>query len=678
MLAPHLYINRELSWLAFNERVLAEAMDRRNRLLERVKFLAIFASNLDEYFMVRVAGIKRQIASGVKRTTPDGRTPLEQIHVINDRLLPLLAQLHATYMGLMPELAEHGVYLLNYAQTSEQEQGYLAQYFQEQIFAVLTPLAVGPSHPFPYISSLSLSLGVLIEDPVNGSSFARVKVPHRLLERFVLLRPGCFVPLEQVIAAHLDTLFSGMTIQATCSFRITRNADLALQEDEAGDLLVTIEQELRRRRFGEVVRLEVSPDMSLDIRQTLMETLDLDPAFVYTTPGLMDLSSLFRMVALDLPELKDPPFVPRTPRRLLDEDRSIFEEIQRGDLLVHHPYESFEHTVEHFIQAACDDPQVLAIKQTLYRMGGGSNSKLIEALIEAAENGKQVAVLVELKARFDEANNITWARALEKAGVHIVYGSRDLSLKTHCKVALVIRREAGELKRYVHIGTGNYNAKTANLYTDVGLFTCDPAIGADATDLFNVLTGYSSFSAYRKLLVAPTTLRLRLKELILREIACHHSENPGHIMVKMNALIDPEMIDLLYQAAQKGVRIDLIVRGMCCLRPGVPQVSEGVRVVSLVGRFLEHSRILYFKNGGQPEVFIGSADWMQRNLDRRVEVMAPVEDPLIKTELTNFMHACLQDNRQAWLLQSDGTYQRPPTSPETELFSVQEYMLNPT
>ncbi|WP_287130999.1 polyphosphate kinase 1 [Candidatus Cyanaurora vandensis] len=666
------YINRELSWLSFNERVLAEAQDPRTPLLERLKFLAIYGSNLDEYFMLRVSGIKRQLATGVTSKTPDGLTPDQQLQQINQRLTVLGVAQYQCYQDLLPELAAQAIEVLNYEQLTESDRQYLHTYFQEQIFPVLTPLGVDPAHPFPYLSNLSLSLAVAVVDAQGSHRLARIKVPHGLLERFVPVgRPLVFLPLEQLIAAHLDSLFPGMVVRAVHVFRVTRNADIEIQEDEAEDLLLTIEQELRRRRFGEVVRLEVDPLMPQELRQQLMEALDLEGQFVYAVPGLLDVSSLFALTRLDFPHLKETPFVPHTPLRFAEAE-NIFEAIKAGDVLVHHPYHNFATTVERFIHAAVQDPQVLAIKQTLYRTGG-ADSAMIQGLIEAAENGKQVAVLVELKARFDEANNITWARALENAGVHVVYGL--VGLKTHCKVALVVRREAQGLRRYIHIGTGNYNSKTARLYTDVGVFTCDPEIGADATDLFNYLTGYSSFHTYRRLLVAPVTMRTRLVDLIQREMDLHTHEQPGYIALKMNSLVDPAMIALLYTAAQRGVRIDLIIRGICCLRPGVAGLSEQIRVISIVGRFLEHARILHFRNGGADEVYIGSADWMTRNLDKRVEVLVPIGEPTIKEHLMHYLHLSLKDNRQAWALQPDETYRRRTPAADEPQFSLQEHLL---
>ncbi len=664
-------INRELSWLAFNERVLAQVMDSRTPLLERLKFLGIFTTNLDEYFMIRVAGIKEQLDSEVTSRTPDGLLPQEQLQAINERLIPMLHQRYAAYQALLPELAHHGIHILEYDQLGDLDRHWVQTYFKEHIFPVLTPLGVGPSHPFPYMSNLSLSLGVVIRDAEANQRFARIKIPQHLLKSFIALpRIHHYLPVEQVIAAHLHLLFPGMAVEGVYKFRVTRNADIEIQEDEAEDLLLTIEQELRRRRFGEVVRLEVSAQMPTALQEELREALELEDIFVYTVPGLMDMNALFHLASLDFPQLKESPFVARTPERLLTEDpeETIFDRIRAEDILVHHPYDSFTGSVEQFIRVAAADPQVLAIKQTLYRTGG-EGSAIIQALMEAAEQGKQVAVLVELKARFDEANNITWARALENAGVHVVYGL--LGLKTHCKVALVVRQEEEGLRRYIHIGTGNYNAKTAKLYTDFGLFTCDPQIGADATDLFNYLTGYSAFRNYRKLLVAPVTLRSRLADLIQRETDLHSPENPGHIMLKMNSLVDPALIALLYQAAEIGVQIDLVIRGICCLRP-----TTNIQVISIVGRFLEHSRVLYFRLGGAEEVYIGSADWMTRNLDKRVEVLVPITDPGLKQDLISYLTNSLQDTRRAWRLLEDGSYQPCLPQENEAAYSIQETLLS--
>ncbi len=673
---PQYYFNRELSWLEFNNRVLHEATDPRTPLLERLKFMAIFNSNLDEFFMVRVAALEQQVTAKVRKLTPDGRTPTEQLEAIRERLLPMVIEQHQHFeKALRPQLAREGIYILDYMDLNQEQRTYLQNYFEEQIFPVLTPLAVDPSHPFPHISNLSLNLAVVVKDPETGEElFARVKVP-KVLPRFVplpeelrqrqkrQLAVWTGVPLEQVIAHNLESLFPGMNIQEYHPFRITRNADLAVEEDEADDLLLAIEQELRKRRLGgSAVRLEIQVTTPDTVRGMLMEELELKDTDVYEVEGLLGLGDLMCFMELPLPELKDPPWTPQVPSRLRsssgdEEVEDFFSVIRNGDLLVHHPYDSFSATVLRFITEAAHDPQVLAIKMTLYRTSG--DSPIANALISAAENGKQVAVLVELKARFDEKNNIIWARKLEQAGIHVVYGL--VGLKTHTKVVLVVRREENKILRYVHIGTGNYNPKTAKIYTDLGLLSCREDLGADLTDLFNYLTGYSRQRSYRTLLVAPVNLRDRFSSLIRREMEHCRQGYSGRIVAKMNALVDPQMIATLYEASQAGVQIDLIVRGMCCLRPGVEGLSDNIRVISIVGRYLEHSRIYYFHNQGQEEVYIGSADWMTRNLDRRVEAIVSIEDSEIVKDLQEILGVMLADNRQAWDLQPDGQYiQRHP------------------
>ncbi|MGB8687837.1 MAG: polyphosphate kinase 1 [Microcoleus sp.] len=691
---PQYYFNRELSWLEFNNRVLHEALDPRTPLLERLKFLAIFSSNLDEYFMVRVAALKQQVEAQVSKLTSDGSTPQQQLDAISKRLLPMVSQQHSYFeQTLRPKLATSGIYILDYIDLNQEQRNYLHRYFQEQVFPVLTPLAVDPSHPFPYLSNLSLNLAVVVRDPDSQEElFARVKVPE-VLPRFLSL-PGDLqwpqkgksavwtgVPLEQVIAHNLEALFPGMDIQEYHPFRITRNADLTVEEDEADDLLLAIEQELRKRRFGgSAVRMEVQAIMPRGLREMLVEELALCDQDVYVVEGLLGLKDLMSFVGLPVPELKDPVWTPVVPPRLRNSDRKdldesmshsddgedIFTVIRRGDLMLHHPYHSFRATVQRFITEAAHDRSVLAIKMTLYRTSG--DSPIVNALIEAAQNGKQVAVLVELKARFDEENNINWARKLEQAGVHVVYGL--VGLKTHTKIVMVVRREDGCIRRYVHIGTGNYNPKTAGLYTDLGLLSCRENLGSDLTDLFNYLTGYSRQVSYRNLLVAPVNMRDRFLALIRREAEfCRlqtdsGSGSCGRIVAKMNALVDPQIIVALYEASQAGVKIDLIIRGICCLRPGVEGVSENIKVISIIGRFLEHSRMFYFFNSGDEEVYIGSADWMQRNLTRRVEAIARVEDPTIAKELQEILGVMLADNRQAWDLQSGGHYsqRRPPVN----------------
>ncbi|HVX39031.1 MAG TPA: polyphosphate kinase 1 [Gemmatimonadaceae bacterium] len=663
---PALYINRELSWLAFNARVLHEALDERTPLLERVKFLAIFSANLDEFFMVRIAGLRRQVMAGVVQAPPDGLTPREQLDALYPEVARLCALQRSCLQELLVELATHGVRLLSVGELAPAEWSGVDEYFEAQIFPVLTPLAVDPGHPFPYISNLSLSLAVEIRDPESGvTRFARVKVP-KSLPRWVPVRgkPLQFVPLEQVIGANLGALFPGMDVLGWYVFRITRYSDLDLPIEEPEDLLATIEEQVFKRRFGEVVRVEVQDGMPEHIRTLLLEELQeedvaakLTERDMHDAGTLLDLSDLHRIAALDLPALKDPPLVQTVPPELRDDSVSIFDVIREGDLLVHHPFESFTATVERFIVEAAEDPQVLAIKLTLYRTSG--DTALVAALVRAAQLGKQVAVIVELKARFDEANNIVWARQLEDAGVHVAFGSANM--KTHAKTALVVRREVDGIRRYIHMGSGNYNSRTARLYTDVGLFTCSPSIGADVSDLFNSLTGYSRQELYRKLIVAPRGMRDRFIELIQREAEHARAGRPARIIGKMNALVDAAVIDALYAASQAGVTIDLIVRGICCLRPGLPDVSGHIRVISIIGRFLEHSRLWYFANAGDEEFYLGSADWMPRNFDRRVEAVAPVEHPALHERLRSLLQVYLDDNREAWELDAAGTWrQRMP------------------
>ncbi len=659
-----LFLNRELSWLEFDARVLAEAFDERNPLLERLKFLAIFSTNLDEFYMVRVAGLRRQVAARVQQTPPDGLTAREQLDAIERRVTDLLEQArHCLHDLLLPALAANGVRLLTMAELTAAERESMDAFFETHVFPVLTPLAVDPGHPFPYISNLSLSLAVQLREPEHAHEhFARVKVP-KSLARWVPVegRPNHFVPLEQVIGAHLGTLFPGMQILGSHTFRITRYSDLEIaNSEEPEDLLAMIEEQVFQRRFGEVVRLEMQADMPPGLRALLLDELrdTEDPEItpltdreVHTPSPLLDLGDLMALTSLDLPDLKDPPLVPAIPAELRDGERSIFDAIRERDVLVHHPFDSFSSSVEQFIEAAARDEQTLAIKMTLYRTGGGA---VVRALTEAAQRGIQVAVLVELQARFEETNNINFARTLESFGVHVAYGIQGL--KTHAKVALVVRREPDGIRRYVHLSTGNYNARTARVYTDVGLFTCNQAIGADVSDLFNMLTGFSRQRVYRKLIVAPHGMRQRFLQLVEREAEHATAGRPARIIVKMNALVDAEMIEALYVASQAGVEIDLIVRGICCLRPQVEGLSDRIRVISIIGRFLEHSRIWYFANDSKPEYYIGSADWMPRNFDRRVECAVPVEDPQLHTRLMALLETCLADNRQAWELSPEGSY----------------------
>lgn len=690
---PRYYFNRELSWLEFNCRVLHEAIDPRTPLLERLKFAAIFSANLDEFFMVRIASLQRQVEAQVATLTPDGLSPQEQLDRIGQRLHPMVAQLQELFeTELIPQLAAEGVHVLKFTELNQAQRHYLKQYF-DRIIPILTPLAVDPSHPFPVMSNLSLNLAIVLKDPETDlAGFARVKVPDSL-PRFVTLPPEVHphsnrpiiwagVSLEQVIADNLGALFPGMIVQEHHLFRVTRDADLAVQEEEAEDLAQAIEQELIKRRFGgSVVRFQFSPTMSEFVKQTLIKGMDVDPNDLYVTQGWLGMRDLMSFMSLPLPHLKDKPWTPVTPKRLQhlteklaigeDTGEDIFYAIRQGDLLVHHPYDSFTTSVEHFIAHAAQDLDVQAIKMTLYRTS--SDSPIIKALITAAQNGKQVVALVEIKARFDEASNINWARALEEAGVHVVYGV--MGLKTHTKVLLVVRQEGDDIRSYVHIGTGNYNAKTARIYTDLGLLSCREELGADLTDLLNYLTGFSKQKSFRKLLVAPVTLRDRMVSLIRREIEHCKDGKPGRIIAKMNALTDPDTIKNLYEASQAGVEIDLLVRGMCCLLPGISRVSEHIRVISIVGRYLEHSRIFHFHNNGREEVFIGSADWMERNLNRRVEAVTPVEDPACAKELKEVLDIFLQDNRQAWDLQSDGSYIKRCPGKDVPEYSAQNILM---
>ncbi|MEO7646605.1 MAG: polyphosphate kinase 1 [Gemmatimonadaceae bacterium] len=662
------YFNRELSWLEFNARVLHEAFDERNPLLERLKFIAIFSTNLDEFYMVRIAGLRRQLAAGVEQPSADGVATRGQLDTINRKIAELMAlQRTCLHDLLLPALAEHGIQLVTMNDLAPAEWQVVDEFFESQAFPVLTPLAFDPGHPFPYISNLSLSLAVQVFDPQRGTEhFARVKVPKSLPRWVPFGRPHHFVPLEQVIGANLGALFPGMEIRGWHAFRVTRYSDLELAaSDDTSDLLAMIEEQVFQRRFAEVVRVELQdgtpPALRALLREELAEQQDLDSEnallheedLVETGP-LLELGDLMAIAMLDVPELRDPPYTPVIPAELRDPTRSVFAAIRERDILVHHPFDSFTASVENFLQAAALDEHVLAIKMTLYRTSG--DTAIVRALTEAAQRGKQVAVLVELQARFDEANNITWARTLESFGVHVAYGLPGL--KTHCKTALVVRKEGDGIRRYAHIGSGNYNSKTARIYTDLGLFTCSPSIGADVSDLFNALTGFSRQSIYRKLLVAPANMRARFLEMIEREVQFARAGKPARIIAKMNALVDEEIISALYGASEAGVEIDLIVRGICCLRPQLPGVSERIRVISIVGRFLEHSRIWYWENGGEPEYYFGSPDWMPRNLDRRVECVVPIEDPRLHPRMKSLLETCLADNRQAWELRSDGTYEQ--------------------
>jgi polyphosphate kinase len=657
------FISRELSWLDFNERVLYQAEDARNPLLERVRFLSIFASNLDEFFQVRVAGLKQQVAAGHSKPTPDGLSASEKLDRIRGRVLQLQARHSELFTAVSEELAEAGIKMLPIEDRPERRLE-LRRRFMDEIFPVLTPLAVDPSHPFPYISDLSLSLAVTVQEPGAGQKrFARIKVPP-VLPRMWEVAPLTYVLLERVIAANLDTLFPGMEIVSHHLFRVTRNADLYIEEDEADDLLMAMEEELRRRRFGNVVRLEVERSMPHETRALLQRGLGLEPADIYEIRGMLDLRGLDSVADLDMPSLQPVPWSPVTPPQLQPRDEEdddgvdIFARIRERDVVLHHPYESFVNSVQRFIQRAAADPDVLTIKMTLYRTSG--DSPIVHALIDAAESGKQVVVMVEIKARFDERANIVWARALERAGAHVAYGL--LGLKTHSKCALVVRREAGGLRRYAHIGTGNYNSKTARIYTDLGLLTADLALTADVTDLFNVLSGVARKDSYRELLVAPVTMRSGITSLIDAEIERHRTHGDGRIVIKCNAIVDPEMISSLYRASQAGVPIDLIIRGMCSLQPGVPGYSESIAVRSIVGRYLEHSRIFIFGQGERERTFIGSADLMERNLDRRIEAMAPIKDPAAQARIREIVATMRRDDRRAWTLGDDAQWRRAETT----------------
>ena len=663
------FLNRELSWLAFNARVLHEGEDERTPLLERLKFLAIFHSNLDEFFMVRVAGLRRQLAAGLTSGGADGMSPAEQLDRIDATVRPLIARARiALHDIVLPRLRDAGVRVVSDAELTPEERTRVDAFFSAQVYPVLTPLAVDPGHPFPYISNLTLSLAVELRDPVTGAErFARVKVPKSIPRWVPTGRPFSYLPLEELIRSRLASLFPGMEVIGAHGFRLTRHSDLDLSStEEPEDLLAMIEEQLFQRRFGEVVRLEVETGTPPHLTALLLEELRASEApemaplasrEVHEPGPLLDVGDLIALSGLDLPELRDPPLVASVPTELRDARRSIFDVIRERPLLIHHPFESFGASVETFIESAARDDQVLAIKMTLYRTSG--DGAIVQALTEAAQRGKQVAVLVELQARFDEINNIAWARTLESFGVHVVYGVPGL--KTHTKTALVVRREADGIRRYVHIGTGNYNTRTARTYTDLSLLTCEEAIGADISDLFNALTGYAKNVTYRRLLVAPVNLRARVLGLIDRETAHALAGRPARIIAKMNALVDPTTIEALYRASAAGVEVDLIVRGICCPRPRGAGLSERIRVQSIIGRFLEHSRLWMFGNDGAPEYFFGSADWMPRNFDRRVEVVTPVTDPLFQRRLQSVLDVCLSDNRQAWDLRPDGSYvQRDP------------------
>ncbi len=650
--------NRELSWIEFNFRVLEEALDPEVPLLERLKFLSIFSTNLDEFFMVRVSGLQEQLETNPTLLSPDGLTTATQLKMISETLRPLLKRQTACLVeSVLPGLEQLGVRIIVYDRLSSAEKQDMKRLFFERVFPVLTPLAVDPGHPFPYISNISLNLGVLLASsggPEEAARFARVKLPPSVPRLIPIDQGRCFILLEELVSAHIGSLFPRCQVLECQPFRITRDADVEIEEDEAEDLLKSVELTLRQRRFGFGVRLEVSAAMSAPMVELLRRSLQLEDQDVYSIQGPLNIPDLMALYKLDLPSAKDKPFEPVNPPAFRGSE-GIFEVIRREDVLIHHPYESFAPVVE-FLRAAARDPSVLAIKQTLYRVG--ADSPIVSALIEAAERGKQVAVLVELKARFDEENNILWARRLEQAGAHVIYGV--VGLKTHAKLALVIRQEGNTLRRYVHLGTGNYNPLTARIYTDIGLFTSNPEFGADCSELFNLLTGYSGQADYRKLIVAPGRLRNQLQALVRREVENKLAGRPAGIVAKFNSLTDTALIEELYSASRAGVPITLIVRGVCCLRPGLPGQSENIRVASIVGRFLEHSRIYLFANGGNHEVYLSSADIMFRNLERRVEIMFPIEDEKLRGRVqAQILEHALADTAKIRWLQSDGTYRRP-------------------
>ncbi|MEZ5115996.1 MAG: RNA degradosome polyphosphate kinase [Candidatus Nanopelagicales bacterium] len=671
------FLDREISWLAFNQRVLELAEDPDLPVLDRAKFLAIFASNLDEFFMVRVAGLKRRIATGIAVRAASGLTPREVLEAILERSHKLmLRQAEDFRREVLPELADKGIEILRWDGLTELERSEVSVLFRERVFPVLTPLAVDPSHPFPYISGLSLNLAVVVRNPATGTElFARVKVPP-LLDRFIHLGHERFVPLEDVIAAHLGELFPGMEVLQHHTFRVTRNEDLEVEEDDAENLLKALERELTRRRFGPPVRLEVEQSIDPYVLDLLVSELGVSEQEVFRLPGPLDLTGLWGIYALDRPDLKQTPFVPKTSRELSEVETAsppdVLDVMRQRDVLVHHPYDSFSTSVQRFLEQAAADPHVLAIKQTLYRTSG--DSPIVDALIDAAEAGKQVLALVEIKARFDEQANISWGRKLEQAGVHVVYGL--VGLKTHCKLSMVVRDDGDVLRRYCHLGTGNYHPKTARLYEDYGLLTTDPVVGEDVARLFNVLSGYSMSTEYDRLLVAPHSIRIGLVERIEREIEHHRAGRPARIRFKCNSIVDERITDALYRASQAGVPVDIWVRGICAVRPGVPGLSDNIRVTSILGRFLEHSRAYEFLNGGDPEVWIGSADLMHRNLDRRVETLVSLGAPEHIEEISNLFDFALDPRTASWHLSADGSWERRLRDQEGEpLVDYQETLI---
>ncbi len=684
---PDLYLNRELSWLKFNNRVLEEALDENHPLLERLKFLAIYSSNLDEFYMIRVSGLRRQMEAATHKTPPDGLLPSEQIAMIRQQLLPKLDEQYDCWQSdLLPKLKKQGIRILPYEQLKRKQRKLLRRYFKKEIYPALTPLAFDPGHPFPHISNLSMNLAVVVQDPKHGQRFARLKVP-KIYPRLISIPSEekadefqelgldernltNFVWLEEVVKSNLDLLFPGLKIEAAYPFRVTRDADPEIEEDEASDLLSAIEESVRERQFGSAIRLEIDKSMPDQVREILQTNLDVASYQIYVVDGPIGLSDIMELMGINRPELKDVPFIPAIPPALSTEE-NMFSVIRRKNILLYHPYDSFDPVIR-FIREAARDPEVLAIKMTLYRVG--PDSPVVAALMDARENGKQVAVLVELKARFDEENNIVWARALEKAGVHVVYGL--IGLKTHAKVSVVIRHEPEGIRRYIHLATGNYNDETARVYADLGYFTCDPALGKDVTALFNGLTGYSRKEEYKKLLVAPGDMQKGIISRIDREIKSHQENGDGYLVFKMNSLVDHSCIEALYRASQAGVKVDIQARGICCLRPGIPGISENITVTSIVGRFLEHARIFYFRNGGEEEILLGSADLMPRNLYQRVETLFPIEDVGIKNSIRDeILQIHLKDNVKARLMLADGSYKPVMKGENEEDFNSQEWMI---
>ncbi len=685
---PHLYLNRELSLLEFQRRVLAEALDENLPLLERLKFLTIFGSNMDEFFMVRVSGICKQVEARIMEVSLNGMTPPDEFAAIRKLSLELMNEAqHCLHKKLLPKLDKEGIHILDYQKLSKPQKERADSYFHDVVYPVLTPLALDPGHPFPHISNLSLNLAIVIRDKKGNEKFARLKVPDTLPSLIPIKRSSggvrkdgtiphhhYFVWLEEVISSNLQNLFPGLQVEAAYPFRVVRDADIEIQELEADDLLESMQQSIRKRKFGSVVQVMVNESMPANIRELLIDNLEINPNDMYTLANPLGLSSLWQVYNnVERHDLKSPIYKPRTPKALknIAGSRDIFEAIRAENILLHHPYDSFNPVVD-FLHAAALDPNVLAIKQTLYRVG--SNAPVVEALLEAAERGKQVAVLVELKARFDEESNIGWAQKLEEAGVHVVYGL--VGLKTHCKITMVVRKEGEGIRRYLHLATGNYNAVTSRIYEDFGMFTCDEDMGADATDLFNYLTGYSTKHDYRKLLVAPVNLRRKLEGLVTREIEHAQAGRKAHLIFKANSVADPEIIQLLYRASQAGVKVDLLVRGICCLRPGIKGVSENIRVISVVGRYLEHSRLYYFQNDGNEEIYLGSADLMPRNLNHRVEVVFPVEDKKQIHHLRkNVLDTYLKDNIRAYMLDSKNSYSRAQNDAKG-LIDIQEHLMS--